>query len=332
MPISHRDLWRKIKSETKGKSPSEEIAILERYLSDWPEFKGPYQEMRKKYERRIEELRKVEHVLSSGARGHVDPFSVRKRGLGEVALIGLPNSGKTSVFRTLTGADAEVADYPYTTLKPNVGMFNLGGFEFEIVDLPAVPDDSIDTLSYATGLKEAVLNADLLGLVIDLTGDAESQLEVLSERLREIGAKAELSVGTVPGGRSPSVKGAIVFAAKRDVEGDGAVESVRSLLPEARVFGHPIDEQLLRGVGEALCLFLDRIVVVARDPDSRDEPMAFAVMTGSTVHDLAREIHGDLAGVAKRGKVWGASAKFPGQDVGLEHELAPGDIVEILTR
>lgn len=332
MPISHRDLWRKIKGETKGKTPSEEIAILERYLSDWPEFKGPYQEMRKKYERRIDELRKVEHVLSSGARGHVDPFSVRKRGLAEVALVGLPNSGKSSVFCSLTGADAEIADYPYTTLKPNVGMLNLGGFEFEIIDLPAVPDDSIDTLTYATGLKEAVLNADLLALVIDVTGDAESQLEVIRERLAEIGATAELSTAAVSDGRPPSVKGTIVFAAKCDVEGDGEVESVRALLPEAHVFGHPFDESLLRGVGEALCLFLDRIVVVARDPDSRDEPMAFAVRTGSTVHDLAREIHGDLAGHAKRGKVWGSSAKFPGQDVGLEHELAPGDVVEILSR
>ncbi len=332
MPISHKDLWRKIKRETKGKTPSEEIAILARYLSDWPEFKGPYQEMRKKYERRIEELKKVEHVLSSGARGHVDPFSVRKRGLAEVALVGLPNSGKTSVFHTLTGAEAEIADYPYTTLKPNVGMFSLGGFEFEIVDLPAVPDGPIDTLSYATGLKEAVLNANLLGLVLDATGDAGLQLAVIGDRLGEIGATAEFSADVAAGEPSPSVKGAIVFVTKLDLDGEREVEPVRTLLPRARVFGHPLDRSQLRGVGEALCLFLDRIVVVARDPDSRDEPMAFAVRTGSTVHDLAREIHGDLAGHAKRGKVWGTSAKFPGQEVGLEHELAPGDTVEILTR
>ena len=53
MPMGHRDLKEKIRRETKGKSPAEEARILERYLRDWPEFKGPYQEMRKKYEKRI---------------------------------------------------------------------------------------------------------------------------------------------------------------------------------------------------------------------------------------------------------------------------------------
>jgi hypothetical protein len=47
------------------------------------------------------------------------------------------------------------------------------------------------------------------------------------------------------------------------------------------------------------------------------------------VRDLADRIHHELARRARKAKVWGASAAFPGQEVGLEHELAPGDIVEI---
>ena len=55
MPMSHKDLWVKIKGESKGKSPREELRLLEGYLADWPEYKGPYQELRKKLERRVSE-------------------------------------------------------------------------------------------------------------------------------------------------------------------------------------------------------------------------------------------------------------------------------------
>jgi len=336
MPMSHRDLWKKIQRETKGKTPAEELAILERYLSDWPEFKGPYQEMRKKFERRIVELRKIEQVRASSPTHH-DPFSVRKRGLAEVAIVGLPNTGKSSLFRSLTGVEAEVADYPYTTLIPNVGMLNLGGFGFEIVDLPPVPDGPLETVPYAAGLKEAVLNANLLCLVVDLGSDAESQIEVIRERLAEIGASPTLTPGTEEGGAGDSGgshvnrKGTIVFGTKRDQAAEDDLEALRRLLPRAAVFEHPLAESAARPVAEALCRFLGRIVVLARDPDAPDEPLAYAVSAGATVLDLAEQIHKELASKARKGRVWGASAKFPGQEVGLDHRLEEGDTVEILT-
>jgi ribosome-interacting GTPase 1 len=56
------------------------------------------------------------------------------------------------------------------------------------------------------------------------------------------------------------------------------------------------------------------------------------VTKGATVLDLAAEIHGELADAACRARIWGPSAKFPGQEVGLDHALRPGDTVEVLTR
>ncbi len=349
MPISHRDLWNKIRHETKGVRPQEEIRILESYLADWPEFKGPYQEMKKKFEKRIEELKTKEKVLGSGT-AHHDPFSVRKRGLAEVALVGLPNSGKSTLLRALTGAEPEIADYPYTTLTPNIAMLNMGGFAFEIVDLPPVPDGPLDTVPYAAGLKEAVLNADLLGLVVDLRGDAEAQLDALGEALGEIGVRAVMSAADLgssrgerpaaeersghgaAGGRSLSPRGAIVFGTRGDAAAPSDVAALANAVPGAALFTNPLPESSVPGVGEALCRLLGRIVVLARDPDDPDDPLAYAVADGATVLDLAQEIHGELAARARRGKVWGASASFPGQEVGLDHHLEPGDIVEIVTR
>jgi len=334
MPMSHRDLWNKIKRETKGKPPGEELRILEEYLVDWPEFKGPYQEMRKKYERRIRELKRILSVKSSHS-GHTDPFAVRKRGLAEVALVGLPNSGKSSLMNTLTGADAKVASYPYTTLTPNVAMWNPGAFGFEIIDLPPVPEASLGDAHYAGGLREAILNADLLCLVLSLEGDLQADVDALRGRLREVGVAPIFSpdrAGGLPSEAPQSHRGSVVVGTRSDVAGPDRLEALSGLLQGASVFGHPMGASGADELCSALCGFVRRIVVLARDPRSPDEPLRYAVPVGATVLELAKHIHNELAERAARAKVWGDSARFPGQEVGLDHTLSTGDVVEIYSR
>jgi ribosome-interacting GTPase 1 len=335
MPMSHRDLWEKIKRETKGKSPEEEVRILERYLGDWPEFKGPYQEMRKKYERRIAELKRVQCVQAS----HVDvgdPFSVRKRGIAEVALVGLPNSGKSTLLNALAGTKAATADYPYTTLTPNVGMWNVGAFAFELVDLPAVPPGSLNEVHYAAGLREAVLNADLICLVVSLAGDHGAEVRSLLGRLAEIGVTPAFAPVRETAGASDPVtrplRGTVVVASRADLVGEHGLRALTDLVPGASVFGHPLDQIARDGLSAALCRFLGKIVVLARDPRAPEEPLRYAVPAGATVLELAAHIHKELGESARKAKVWGSSAKFPGQEVGLDHALGPGDVVEIYLR
>lgn len=319
MPMSHKDLSIKIKRESKGKPPREELRLLQDYLRDWPEYKGPYQELRKKLERRVGELQRVTRVLATHPTSHSvseDPFSVRKRGLAEVALVGLPNVGKTSFFDALTGAEAAVADYPYTTLTPNVGMFCPGGFELEIVDLPPFPEESLTEVHYAAGLKEACLNATLLCAVVDLVGDWELQLDVLRSHLAEMGAGEP----------------AVVVGTRADLAAEGSLASLRAAGEGVPVLGFPLAAGGEREVSEVLCGLIDRIVVDARDPVSKEEPLAYALPRGATVLDLAKEIHKDLAKRARHARVWGPSASFDGQEVGLDHVLSAGDTVEIHTK
>ena len=335
MPISHRDLWNKIKRETRGKRPADELGVLKRYLVDWPEFKGPYQEMRLKLERRVAELERVIAVRASRGSGR-DPFSVKKRGLAEVALVGLPNCGKTSVFVNLTGVDAEIADYPYTTRVPNVGMMTLGSVGFELVDLPPVPDGSLDQLSYVSGLKEAVLNADLLLIVVDLLGDIVGARDAIDLVLGDLGVRRSPTRGAgpaaPPGGSGTGAKRAVVVGTMHDVAPHETLRQLRAAFPDDTVVGHPPADDGKRRVVEALCLCLGKIIVIGREPGAPTEPLEYAVDSGASVLDLADAIHHDLGRVATRAKVWGTSAKFDGQEVGLEHALEQGDIVEIYTR
>ncbi|MFH1502545.1 MAG: TGS domain-containing protein [Candidatus Eisenbacteria bacterium] len=332
--MNHRDLKEKIARETKGKPPAGEVRILEGYLRDWPEFKGPYQEMRKKYERRMASLTRVIDVQATHQTSR-DPFAVRKRGLAALALVGLPSSGKSSLMASLTGVDADVADYPYTTLVPNVGMMTLGHVAFEVVDLPAVNERPLEDLHYASGLKEAVLNASLIALVIDLTTDLELSLSTVTARLAEMGARPVFAApedppGDTPNGEEePASRRAIVVGTKVDLAGRAELQALRDLVPGAFVTGHPLSAGALAGVVEVLSGLLGRIVVTARDPSSPDDPIEYAVPSGSTVRDLADAIHHELARRARRAKVWGDSAAFLGQEVGLDHVLLPGDVVEI---
>ena len=55
----------------------------------------------------------------------------------------------------------------------------------------------------------------------------------------------------------------------------------------------------------------------------------FTVHTGGTVHDVARLIHKDFARSLKYAKLWGRSGQFSGQQVGREHPVRDGDIIEI---
>jgi len=55
----------------------------------------------------------------------------------------------------------------------------------------------------------------------------------------------------------------------------------------------------------------------------------FTVRTGGTVHDVARLIHKDFARSLKFAKLWGRSGQFSGQQVGRDHRVADGDVIEI---
>lgn len=333
MPMSHKDLWVKIKRESRGRTPRDELRLLEDYLSDWPEFKGPYQQLRKKLERRVAELRKIERVRAAhptAARsGSGDPFSVRKRGLAEVAIIGLPNVGKSSVFSFLTGAHAEVADYPYTTLTPNVGMFAPGGFEFEMVDLPPFPEGSLEQVNYATGLKEAVMNADLACVVVDLRADCGLQLRTIGEQLRSMGLTPPVAAG--PDDDTRPLR-ALLIGTHADETAPEDAQALRRMAPEVEVLTFPSPASARRGFAEALCRLVGHIVVDARDPVSKEEPLAYALQAGATVLELAEQIHRELAARAEKARIWGPSSSFDGQEVGLDHVLLPGDTVEIVTR
>jgi ribosome-interacting GTPase 1 len=125
-------------------------------------------------------------------------------------------------------------------------------------------------------------------------------------------------------------KPAFLAATKADEAGDGALERLRLEFPDLDVVPVSIiDDESLEALKAAAWRLTGLIrVYLRRGIETDEEPLALP--DGSTVIEAALAIHKDLAAGFKGARIWGPSARFPGQQVGREHVLTEGDAVEVL--
>ncbi|MFH0905812.1 MAG: GTPase [archaeon] len=114
----------------------ERLIALQEMLSKAPSHKGG-ENLRKDISRKISALKsKMEKkaILASKRGGH--SINIKKDGAGQVVIIGYPNSGKSTFLANYTNAKPDIAPYPYTTTKPEVGMLDFGGAQIQLVEIP----------------------------------------------------------------------------------------------------------------------------------------------------------------------------------------------------
>ncbi len=97
-----------------------------------------------------------------GGGKHVDVFHIPKSGAGQIALIGMPNSGKSSIVGALSNAKVNIADYPFATSLPVPGMAHFEDVAVQVVDTPPVTADYA-----APGQVNTYRGCDFIGIVID---------------------------------------------------------------------------------------------------------------------------------------------------------------------
>ena len=135
--------------------------------------------------------------------------------LADVGLVGLPNAGKSSLINHLSRAQAKVADYPFTTIVPNLGVVVVADRSFVIADMPGL----IEGASEGAGLGHQFLRhcerTSLLAHLVDVssTEDPEADFRVVRNELEAhgtgLGAKRFILVASkvdVPGCEENALK------------------------------------------------------------------------------------------------------------------------------
>ncbi|MBN1795868.1 MAG: TGS domain-containing protein [Sedimentisphaerales bacterium] len=301
----------------------EKILAMERMLAVIPKHKGT-DHMRADLRRKLSKLKEA-GTQKSAAR-HVDVFHVKRSGAGQISLIGAPNSGKSSIVGALTNAKVNIADFPFATGAPVPGMMKYEDIQIQLVDTPPITADFV-----SPGQVGTYRNCDLIVLVIDLLQDVEEQMSVLMDFLES--RRLLIDRDNPATDDSGNLLGRKVFCVctKSDIAENSAFEKVQELLKGRfdciKVCTRSADD--IDRLGKRLFEKLEIIRVYSKPPGKKvDMKDPFTLPVGSTVLDLARAIHKELADKLRNARIWGMGV-YDGQNCQQTHILNDKDVVEL---
>ena len=309
----------------QAKTTPEKIEALEVMMAVIPKHKGT-EKIRGQLKSRMAKLK--EELQRRPTIGRTEQaYTVKREGAAQVVLLGLPNSGKSSLFSRATSALSEVADYPFTTQKPIPGMMPFENLQIQLVDTPPIQLDRVEP-----GFPNLIRNADALLVLVDLTEDPVFQMEILLEELDHMKIKI-LGKGPFPSlDEGWAALRALLLGnkcdAKNGMEGYRTFESrfrdIFPILPISAREGMNFEE-MKKEVYHLLGIVRVYTKAPGGEPDLA-EPVT--LKKGSTVEDVALSIHKDFVAKLRYARIWG-SGKFNGQMVRRDYRISEGDVIEL---
>ena len=212
MPMPHRTFAQVARRRLAGKEGRERVREVRALLDELPDYRnGPYGELRKWLLGEIEETR-----VRSGA-VHRDSIAVRREGAAQVALVGPPNVGKSSLLQALSAIRIRTGDYAFTTLRPVPAVTRIGGVLVQLVEIPGLVEGANDDRGGGRALLGVLRSAD--AIVYCARADADpAQLAPVRDEVALAGIE----------------KPALVAATRADEARPGFVDRLRAASPGLR--------------------------------------------------------------------------------------------------
>ena len=298
MPMPHRTFRQVIKRRLVGKEGSERTRELRLILGELPNYKsGPYADLRKWVHEQLEETRTRARVI------HRDSISLQREGAAQIAFVGPPNVGKSSLLQALSQIQIKTGDYAFTTTRPVAALTRLRGVPVQLVEIPGLIEGAGEDRGGGRALLGVLRGAD--GIVLCHDASRPEELDPIRHELALAGIE----------------KPSLIVATKTD----------ETSAPPGSLGVSILDEPSLDALGLAIWKLTGLIRVFLRRPGQQDaEPQA--LRPPATVADAARTIHHDVEAACTGARIWGPSARFDAQRVGRDHVVADGDTIEVLTR
>jgi len=276
---------------SKARTREEKIFCLQEMIRTSAKHKGT--------ERLLADLRKrlakfKRELVIERKKSHKPSFVIRKEGAAQICIIGVTNSGKSTLLNSLTNARAEIATYPYTTKEPKVGMLFYNDLQFQLIEIPSTFN------AESLGLLHS---CDMIIMMLDSTQNVDRQRNELMKILKESRLDGKKMVFVKNKSKVCGLDQNIVCA---DVKSGVGLDELK----------------------ERIWKISALIKVYTKSPNKPKDIPALGLEKDSTVEDLAREIHKDFIKTFKFARIFN-STKFSGKKVGLDYKLQDNDVVEI---
>lgn len=298
MPINASIYFLKAEQEYhEAQTTEQKLKALKKMLSLSPGHKGA-EKLRKDIKERIRRLKYLSDKEKQQKKGGGYSIAVRKEGAAQIAFVGLPNSGKSTLLSKLSGKPVEIADYPFTTKLPAVRMIPFENIQLQGIEIPALYP-GIDESSRGRQMISLIKTADFLVVVVREKSEISKVAEILESAGIKLGAAEKHREGFVQ--YMPSLE-----VAWADFDDPELIKKI--WLRQGKI----------------------RVQTKGRGQKAADKPVV--MKEGETVGLLASIVHKDFVRKFKYARVWGDSADFAAQVVGLNHKLKDGDTVELFTK
>jgi GTP-binding protein len=179
---------------------------------------------------------------------------LRLKLLADVGLLGLPNAGKSTFLNSVSNAAAKVGDYPFTTLRPQLGVVRHKGREFVVADIPGLIEGAAEGAGIGDRFLGHVERTRLLLHLID--GSGENPIEAWQVVRGELDSY----------GAGLADKAEVIAVTKADlIDGKKRAKIVKALEKEIGNRVYPVSAPLEEGLEPLLDAIIERLGVAAQE-------------------------------------------------------------------